>query len=186
MEGGCVAELIPSGPLDGAAPVEMADALLEVLALGPVAAIQPWPGRQAAVDAALKARGLGFPAPGRSIEVADTRILWAGRETAFLIGTPPPELAEAAVIDLTDGWAGLSLSGPGAEAVLARLVPIDLRASVFPEGATARSLLGHVQALIARRGGGFELMVMRSYLRTAHHEVEAAMRRLAALRAAGG
>jgi sarcosine oxidase subunit gamma len=180
-----VAELIANGPMEGAAPVEMAGALLEVMALGPVAAVQPWPGRVAAVDAALKARGLGFPAPGRSLEVADTRILWAGRAAAFLIGTAPPELADAAVIDLTDGWAGLTLAGPGAEAVLARLVPIDLRPAAFPEGTVARTLLGHLQVLIQRRGGGFEVMVMRSYLRTAHHEVAGAMRRLAALTATG-
>jgi sarcosine oxidase subunit gamma len=169
--------------MEGAQPLEMAAALLEVMALGPVAAIQPWPGRVAAVDAALKARGLGFPAPGQSVEVADTRLVWAGRETAFLIGAPAPELADAAVIDLTDGWAGLSLSGPGAEAVLARLVPIDLRAAAFGEGAVARTLLGHVPVLVQRRAGGFELLVMRSYLRTAHHEVAGVMRRLEALAA---
>lgn len=180
-----MAELIASGPLDRLAPFEAAEALLDVPALGPVAAILPWPGRVEAVDAALKARGLGFPAPGQSLEVADTRILWAGREAAFLIGTAPPELADAAVIDLTDGWGGLTLNGPGAVAVLARLVPIDLRAGAFPEGAVARTLLGHVQVLIQRRGGGFELLVMRSYIQTAHHEIAGAMRRHAALRASG-
>lgn len=180
-----MAELIANGPLEGGAPLELAGCTLDVQELGPVAALMPWPGRRAALDAALKARGLGFPAPGQSLEVANTRILWAGRDTAFLIGTPPPaELADAAVVDLTDGWAGLSLSGPGAEAALARLVPIDLRRAAFPEGATARTLLGHVAVLIQRRAGGFELMVMRSFLHTARHELEAALRMLAAREAA--
>lgn len=180
-----MAELIASALRDGTTPFEAAETLMEVLDLGPVAAILPWPGRAAAVDAALKARGLGFPAPGTSLEVADARILWAGRETAFLIGMPPPALADAAVIDLTDGWVGLGLSGAGSEAVLARLVPIDLRPGSFAGGAVARTLLGHVQILIQRRGNGFELMMMRSYLQSARHEVAGAMRRLAALSVAG-
>ena len=179
-----MADLIASEALAGAEPQEAAGCTLDVLELGPLAAIQPWPGRSGAVDAALRARGLGLPAPGRSLEVADTRILWAGRETAFLIGTAPPSLSEAAVTDLTDGWAGLVLSGAGAEAALARLVPIDLRPAAFAEGATARTLLGHVPALILRRGGGFEIMVMRSFLTTAWHEVATAMRSLAARAAA--
>lgn len=180
-----MAELISRGPLEGLAAVEAADATLEMLALGPVAAILPWPGRVAAVDAALRARGLGFPEPGHSLELADTRILWSGREAALLIGTVPPALADAAVIDQSDGWAGLSLSGTGAEAVLARLVPIDLRASAFPEGACARTLLGHVQVLVLRRSGGFELTVMASFARTAWHEIAQAMRGLAARDGAG-
>ncbi len=183
-----MAELIanggPGGGLGRHDPVEAAGCTLELLDLGPVAAIQPWPGRSGAVDTALKARGLGFPAPGASLEVADTRILWAGRETAFLIGTPPPALSEAAVTDLTDGWAGFVLSGQAAPEVLARLVPVDLRPGACPEGTALRTLLGHVPALILRRGGGFEVMVTRSYLATAWHEVETALRQLAARQAA--
>lgn len=175
-----MAELIASGPLDGQPPVEAAGCTLEVLDLGPMAAILPYPGRAGAVDTALKARGLGFPAPGQSLEVAGTRILWAGREAAFVLGAAPQALEDAAVVDLTDGWAGLSLSGAGAEEVLARLVPIDLRPAALPEGACARTLLGHVPALILRRAGGLEVLVMRSYLATAWHEVETALRARAA------
>ena len=185
-----MAELIanggPGGGLTAPAPVETAGCTLDLLDLGPVAAIQPWPGRTGAVDTALKARGLGFPAPGTSLEVADTRILWAGRETAFLIGAPPPTLAEAAVTDLDDGWAGLVVSGPGAPEVLARLVPVDLLSAACPEGTALRTLLGHVPCLILRRGGGFEIMVMRSYLATAWHEVATALRQVAARSAQEG
>ncbi|MGY6411599.1 MAG: sarcosine oxidase subunit gamma [Alkalilacustris sp.] len=185
-----MAELIanggPGGGLAAVEPIEAAGCTLELLDLGPVAAIQPWPGRTGAVDTALKARGLGFPAPGRSLEVADTRILWAGRETAFLIGTAPPALSEAAVTDLTDGWAGVLLLGERAAEVLARLVPVDLRPRACPEGTALRTLLGHVPCLILRRGGGFEVMVMRSFLSTAWHELATALRQVAARRAAQG
>lgn len=175
-----MAELIAKGPLQGCEAVEAAGCTLEPLDLGPLAAILPYPGRTAAVDAALRARGLGLPEPGVSLELADTRILWAGREAALLIGTAPPELPDAAVIDQTDGWAGLSLAGPAAEAVLARLVPVDLRASAFPEGATARTLLGHLPVLILRRAGGFELLVTASHARWARAEVARVLRGVAA------
>ena len=175
-----MAELIAVGPLQGCGAVETAGCTLEPLDLGPMAAILPYPGRAAAVDAALRARGLGLPAPGGSFELADTRILWSGREAALLIGTAPPELPDAAVIDQTDGWAGLSLAGPGAEAVLARLVPIDLRTASFPEGATARTLLSHLPVLILRRAGGFELLVTASHARWAQAAVARALRGVAA------
>lgn len=175
-----MAELIAGEPLDGPPAQEAAGCTLEVLALGRISAIQPWPGRAGAVDAILKARGLGFPAPGTTQEVAGTRIVWAGRETAFLIGPPPPDLADAAVIDLTDGWVGVGLSGSRAGAVLARLVPIDLRVAAFGEGAAARTLVGHVPALILRRGGAFEVLVTRSHLSTVWHGIGAAMHAVAA------
>ena len=180
-----MAELISCGPLAGLDPVEAGGCTLDVLALGPVAAIQPWPGRAAAVDAALRARGLGFPQPGRSLEVADARILWVGREAAWLIGVAPPELADAAVTDISDGWAGLSLAGPAAGDVLARHVALDLRPGAFGEGAVAATLLEQVPCVILRRGGSFELLVPATLARSAWHALESAMQGVAARAAAG-
>lgn len=183
-----MADLIATGPLEGQVPFEAAGVVLDVLPAGPLALIAPYPGRTAAASAALEAAfGAGFPAPGQVLAARDgARIIWMGREGALLIGAAPPPLADAAVIDLTDGWAGLVLGGAGAEAVLARLVPIDLRPAAFPEGSAARSLLGHVQALLLRSAAGLEIHVMRSYARTAWHEIETAMRGLAARAAASG
>jgi heterotetrameric sarcosine oxidase gamma subunit len=186
-----VAELIATGPFDGTheadAPFEAGGATLDTLPLGPLAAILPWPGGAAEADAALRAAGLGWPDPGWIVEGPDgAHLAWAGREAAFLIGAAPPEIAGAAVIDLADGWAGLSLSGPGAVAVLARLVPLDLRPPAFPEGRAARTLLGHVETLVMHRAGRFEILVMRSFARTARHEIAAAMRNLAARQDAAG
>jgi len=36
-----------------------------------------------------------------------------------------------AVVDQSDGWAALRVTGAGAVDVLARLVPVDLRPQVF-------------------------------------------------------
>lgn len=180
-----MAELIATGALDGlhdaASPFEAAGCTLDALTLGPVAAVMPFPGAAAEADAALRGAGLALPEPGRIVAGPEGALIaWAGRETAFVIGTPPPAVAGAAVIDLTDGWVGLSLAGAGAVEVLARLVPIDLRPAAFPEGCAARTLLGHVQVLILHRAGRFEILLMRSFARTAWHEIAAAMRAVAA------
>ncbi len=180
-----MAELIATGPLDGIhaaeAPFEAAGCTLDTLALGPVAAVMPLPGAAADADSALRAAGLGLSDPGRLIEGPEgARVAWAGRETVFLIGMQAPDLPGASVVDLTDGWVGLSLAGPGAVEVLARLVPIDLRHAAFPDGRAARTLLGHIQVLILKRAGRFEILLTRSYARTAWHEIVTAMRAVAA------
>lgn len=153
---------------------------------GPVTAIAPFRGQAAAVSAALAALGLAFPAPGRALASGNARILWAGRDLALLAGAAPPPLAGlAAVTDQSDGWAVMALSGAAHAAVLARLVPVDLRPAAFPEGAAIRAPLNLMPALLARTGPAtVEIWVFRSMAATAVHEIAAAMARVAA-RAAG-
>jgi len=87
----------------------------------------------------------------------------------------------AALTDQSDAWAVFSLQGHGVEDVLARLTPLDLNRAVFKRGHAARSLLGHMSAVILRTGENtFEIMVFRSMARTAVHELETAMRAVAA------
>ncbi len=89
--------------------------------------------------------------------------------------------------DQSDGWTGLILTGAGAADVLARLVPLDLAPDAFPPGATARTELRHIMcALTALDGGGYEILVMRSFTGSAVHEIETAMRAVAARRLIGG
>ncbi|MGR3541450.1 MAG: sarcosine oxidase subunit gamma, partial [Hasllibacter sp.] len=98
----------------------------------------------AAAGAQVGAR-LGMPAPGRGAAARAGRVLWFGHGQAMLIGAPPLGAVRAA--DQSDAWCRVLVSGPRAGAALARLVPIDLRASEFGEGAVARTLLGHMSAL---------------------------------------
>lgn len=149
--------------------------------------IAPFPGQAAAVSAALAALGLSFPAPGQVITAPGARIVWAGREQAMMSGAAPPVALDshAALSDQGDGWAGFMLAGTGgvwgAEAVLARLVPIDLRAGVFPPGRSARSFLGHLPMLLVRdTADAFEIFTYRSMAQSAVHELEEAMRAVAA------
>jgi sarcosine oxidase subunit gamma len=87
----------------------------------------------------------------------------------------------AALTDQTDGWAGLSLTGPKGPDVLARLMPVDLRSAAFPVGHAVRAPLNHMNAILMRRGAyDFVLLVFRSMAQTAWHELEGAMQTLAA------
>ena len=180
-------ELIAKTPLDGRAPVVLAGTRLAEADLGPITAIALYPGQDKAAAKALKPLGLTFPAPNRISEKAGARLVWTGRDQAFLIGAPAPALTGiAAVTDQSDGWAALTLWGPATEAALMRLVPLDLRATAFGPGACARAPLGHMQAILMRTGPEeIALLVFRSMARTAWHEVEVALRTLAARAEAG-
>lgn len=114
-------------------------------------------------------------------------MVWTGRNQAFVIGDPPDGLDRHAVTtDQSDGWAILLLGGRHAEAALARLIPLDLRADVFPVGHAARAPLNHMSAIVMRTGAqAFEILVFRSMARTAWHEIEEALGALAARAALG-
>ncbi|MDV7145008.1 sarcosine oxidase subunit gamma [Tropicimonas sp. TH_r6] len=151
--------------------------------IGRITWIAPYPGEEINCSHSLQsALSLSFPAPGETRNSLAGRILWTGRSQALLLGPQPPAALSgiAAVIDQSDAWAALTLEGEGAVETLQRLVPLDLRPSVFPIWRTARSLLGHMNAQITPTETGFELLVMRSMARTAAHEIEEAMKSVAA------
>ena len=144
--------------------------------------VMPLKGCEAAVGEALRC---GWPEPGRAVEEGGVRAIWFGREAAMVTGAAPEGLGGlAAVTDQTDAWVVVRLSGPAAEDVLARLVPIDLRERAFPEGSAARTLLGHMSVGVLRAGGAFEILAFRSMAGTLAHELGRAMRAVAA-RASG-
>jgi sarcosine oxidase gamma subunit len=172
-----VARLIATSACAGLLPLTIGAITLTEVVLGPVTSIAPFRGKSVAVTAALAVEDLRFPAPGETISAGPARIIWAGQGRAFLCGvTPPMALAGvAALTDQTDAAAVVRLDGAGAEAVLARLVPVDLRARAFPEGGTARTMVGHMTASITRVGAqSFEVMVMRSMAQTLVHELSEA------------
>lgn len=174
--------LIEKSPGEGLLPVTAAGVTLTEAPPARITSVAPFAGQEKAVAAALKALGLGWPKPGRALAKEGATILWAGRDQAFLIGAAPDGLPGlAALTDQSDGWARLHLDGPGAEAVLARLVPLDLRPAAFPEGAAARSGLNHMMMVLHRAGPErFEIMVFRSMAASAVHELTRAMQALAA------
>ncbi|GAB4260851.1 MAG: hypothetical protein Kow0013_04810 [Pararhodobacter sp.] len=178
-----MADLAPKPALERAAATIGALRIAPVTH-GRITAIAPYPG--ADIDAGLAPLGVRFPAPGTVSASGAARLVWTGRALAFLFGAAPPDgLAPlAAVSDQTDGWAWMHVSGPDAPALLARLCPLDLRPESFPPGRVARSLIGHMQAIILRDAPeAFEIGVFRSMAETLHHDLTEAARRLAARRA---
>jgi sarcosine oxidase subunit gamma len=178
-----VPRLIAKSPLAGVDPVIAGRTVLTEADPGRLVLIAPFNGKAQAVAAAL-GLGAAMPPPNRVAGLpGGGRIAFWGRGAWMLIGALPPEsvAADAAVTDLSDGWACLRLEGPGAVAALARLVPIDLRPAAFGEGAAARTLLFHMSCAILRAGAeAFEIFVFRSMARTAHHDLAVALRSVAA------
>ncbi|MBT0958804.1 hypothetical protein IV417_15550 [Alphaproteobacteria bacterium KMM 3653] len=158
------------------APFEAAGLRLEAVEPGPVTALMPYRGRHAAVATALeKSHGLGWPEPGQVIASGGQRIAWSAYNTALVIGAElPPRLANhTAMTPQGDGMACLRLSGAAWRDALARLTPLTF------EQDAERGMLMHVPALFLRGDDAVEVFVMRSMARTAWHELQSAMERLA-------
>jgi sarcosine oxidase subunit gamma len=179
-----VDSLIASSPLAGLAPLEIGHCALREASLDSLTLIAPFAGQTKAVSTALStAHGMAFPAPNRVTGKEGARAIWFGREMALLAGpAPEPSLeAVAALTDQSDSWAAVELRGRDAEAVLARLVPVDLRAAEFKRGHTVRSLLGHMNASITRTSAdAFLILVFRSMAETLRHDLKEAMEAVAA------
>lgn len=168
-------ELIAKSALEGRSLTAGTVTLAEI-DVGPITSIAVFPGGAKAVAKGLKTVGLTMPEPNTFAEKKGARIVWTGRDQAFLIGVEPPALDGAAITDQSDGWAVLSVSGAGVVDVLARWVPVDLRLAAFPVGQAIRTQLNHMNVVILRTGDhAIEIMVFRSMARTAWHEVETAM-----------
>ena len=131
--------------------------------------VAPFRGQEDTVSEALRAQfGLPLPAIGKVSTSADRRVFWSGRGHFFVMGGAPGAL-RAAVTDQSDAWCAVGITGADMLDVLARLCPLDLES--MPEGAVARSLIGHMQAIILRVGDGFELMVFRAFAHTLWREL---------------
>ncbi len=129
-----------------------------------ITSVAPYPGQ----TEALRARLDGFPAPGEVLTVQGIDLVWAGRDLAFAFGDDLPDGLDAfcALTDQSDGWCGFALQGTGAEALLARRLPFDLRN--MPSQGSARSVLDHLPVLVLRRASDrFEIWVWRSMVQNA-------------------
>lgn len=174
-----MAELIARTPCEGLLPVTVGGFSLTGVENVVLTSLAPYRGQEPALSAALKsAHGLAFPAPNRTTGKAGARVVWFGKGQAMLQGRMPhASLAKhAALTDQSDAWAVVRLEGPGAEDVLARLVPVDLRAESFKRGHTVRSDLQHMMTSITRVGrDAFQIMVFRSMAATLVHDIKTAM-----------
>jgi sarcosine oxidase subunit gamma len=110
--------------------------------------------------------GIAFmgSAPGAWLAAAD-----AGHPTWAL------DLAEAlkgvaSVADQSDAYIAARVSGPEAEAMLAKSTTLDLHPSVFPVGSAAVTTAAHLGLILWRREAEtFEMLAFRSYAATFWH-----------------
>ncbi|MEQ9695406.1 sarcosine oxidase subunit gamma [Shimia sp. SDUM112013] len=179
-----MAELIAKSPCEGLLPLTVSDLSLTEVEAATITSVAPYKGKEAALSDALKeAHGMAFPAPNRATGKEGNRAVWSGRGQAMLIGpAPAASLADhSALTDQSDAWCLVRLEGDSAEDVLARLVPVDVRRAVFKRGHTLRSQLQHLTVSVTRVGdNAFLVMAFRSMARTLVHDLETAMRGVAA------
>lgn len=171
-------DLIAKTPCAGLLPLSHGSVTLREVTESTLFSVVPFKAQHASVSAALqKLIGVGLPANGRLSAGKAAEVFWTGQGQYFVRGENLPKLA-AAVSDQSDGWACVSIEGKDVIDVLARLCPLNLRA--MNEGDVARSLIGHMSAIIIMRSGGVEVMVFRSMAETLVHEVGRIMRSVAA------
>ena len=166
-------ELVAQSPLQGLLPVDAGQLSLKEVIYDQIQSVAPFSGQEQPVRQAVKqATGAELPLPNRIIGP----VLWVAPGQYLILDDWVDGLEDmAAITDQSDAWAVLSVEGPNVEDVLARLIPIDLRFTVFSDGQTARTLIGHMTASVTRRASDrLELMVMRSMAGTLVHEVSKA------------
>ncbi|WP_299610453.1 sarcosine oxidase subunit gamma [uncultured Tateyamaria sp.] len=172
-----MAELIAKTPLDDMAPLTIGTCTVTEVDLGTLTSIAPYAGAKIA-DPFKAAHGMAWPAPNRATGKDGARAIWFARDMVLLAGPDPDAtLAKhAALTDQTDAWTAVTLAGQGAEDVLARLIPLDLSATQFKRGHTARTQIQHMSGSVTRIGTDtFLLMVFRSMAGTLLHDLERAM-----------
>jgi heterotetrameric sarcosine oxidase gamma subunit len=177
-----VADLISKTPFAGLLPLRVSTVEATEATFEAITSVTPYRGNAEAVSAALQeATGLRLPPPNGTSVSGAARAVWTGMDQCFILGPGIGALPGAAVTDQSDAWAAFLLSGRDAREVLSRLVPVDLRPEVFAVNAAARTLMGHMSCLLLRTGADeYLLMVFRSMAGTAAHELERAMRMVAA------
>lgn len=174
-------DLQETSPAAGLLPITVGTVALREIVPARVVSVLPY--ASATPQALKKTLGMPFPAPGGTQQRDGLRAVWIGQNEALLIGerTPDDLAYHAALVDQTDMWCFVELTGAQVEDVLARLVPIDLRQAVFATGTTARTLLGHLTASVTRTGDStFEVAVFRSMAGTLIHDLQAALEAVAA------
>ena len=170
-----VADLIARSPAAGLLPLQVGSVSIAEVSPGPLTSVAPFNGQAEAVSDALKTSvGAGLPPVNRR----DGAVTWFGQGQWLVAGEVAP--SGAAVTDQSDAWVVVSVTGDAVTDVLARLVPVDLRMTVFPEGQVAKTMLAHMPVTIIRTGdAAFEIMAMRSMAATLVHELETAAKGLA-------
>lgn len=175
-----MARLIARDPVAEVLPVTIGGVTLAHLPRARFWLLRPFAGQSAAVAAAIMAQtGLIMPQTACRVSGPAGFCQWFAQET-WAITAPVALPGLAGVTDQADGWVALVLTGAELEAVLARLVPLDLGPRAFGLLATRRSLAGQIPVCLTRlEETTVEIMVMRSYAAGLVEDLCQAMQRVA-------
>lgn len=150
-----------------------------------------WPEAKGGdVGNGLKALGLSMPEPTLTSAAEGARAVRTTPDQCLLlldadgdgsIARVSKALGETAYLTRqTDNWVICEFSGAGVMDALERLCPIDLSPAVFPVGASARTVMEHMGALIIRTGDdAFWVMSASSSARSFEHALTTSMRYVA-------
>lgn len=175
-------ELKAQSPAAGLLPLEIGGVKVEEVDLGVLTSIAAFDDK-ATSEALKKAHGIALPGPLKATGKEGARCIWFGHREVLLAG-PAPDKAlakSAALVDQSDGWTCVTVSGEYTVEVLARLVPVDLREGVFKRGQTMRTQVMHMTASVTRLSSDKVLiLVFRSMAGTLVHDLKQAMEAVAA------
>ena len=138
-------------------------------------------GEEDAFSGALSGQlGCQMPDVGRTAQThpADATLLRLNADRVMVLsrGTPPQLAGLGYLVDQSDYWVILELSGPAIQAVLERTCRLNLAAEQFPVGAVARtSTEGMATVLFRQAPDGVWLMTPRSFAQSFAHAIETSM-----------
>ncbi len=132
-------------------------------------------GASALARAVTAMAGVKMPGPGQANCDKDRGLCWMSPDE-LLILCPYAEVAaniaklntalarmHALVVDVSDARAMFKVAGKGARDVMAKLAPVDFRASAFAPGMFRRTRMAQVPAaFLMRDEGAFEIVCFRS------------------------
>ena len=134
--------------------------------------------RKTFLDAAQSAFGAALPTrPNTFTRGECVMVLWLGPASWLIVSDEPlgdfgakrdaMNAAGGALFDVTCARIAWTVSGSHAATVLSKGCPLDFHPRAFAPGTCAQSLLGHINALLARDDNAFTVMVARSFARDA-------------------
>ncbi len=131
--------------------------------------------------------GLASPEPTQTSTCDDWRAVSMTADQIMLIGQGDRPTTEAEIAaklngtgyttNQTSAWVCLEVSGPDTVAAFARICPINLALAAFPIGASARTMMDHLGALIIRLDDDcFQVLSASSSAASFAHAVETSYR----------
>lgn len=175
-------KLVAQTPCHGLLPVQHGGLTLSEVSFDALFSYAPFAGKERGASEALKTHhGVALPRVGRMVSADDVSAIWFAQGQALVMGAQPdPGLARfGAVSDQSDAWAVVDIEGARVIDVLSRLVPVDVGA--MKNAQTVRSLIQHMTGSLTRISKDrFRVMVMRSMARTLVHDLDVAIKSVAA------